>query len=415
MPRSSIVRFYWFASLVSIGFVSPSLAQTTATLRIATYNIEDDINGATTPLPGLYQVIEAMGAEKAPTTGNIQPVDILGLEETTSNSVTVAPIVNALNAYYDGYYGVASGSPAAQQPYAQSSVQGTQSGSNASGNGPNAIVYNQKTLTLIASVGVGTPHGSSNGEYRQIMRYQFRPVGGTSANDFYVYVTHMKSTGGDTAAADVYADEKSRAQEAAIIRSNAATLPANSSVLYMGDFNLSNTNGFTNPSPPNDTVSAYQTMVSSSPSVIGQAVDALNPTNATETWDSNSTYKALLTDSSTRLRYRDDLELMTANVYNGSGSLKYIQGTMHPFGNNGSISVNGNPGSSSSTALNNVLQLGDLNFDHKVTVADMQATMNATFEFGWIRNNVTRFRTPDCSTSRTLIATESSITRISRH
>jgi hypothetical protein len=82
------------------------------------------------------------------------------LQETTSNLITVAPIVSNLNAYYGG-----------SAVYAQSTVQGGQSGSNASGNGPNAIVYNTKTLQLLAAVGVGNPLGSTNGEYRQVMRY----------------------------------------------------------------------------------------------------------------------------------------------------------------------------------------------------------------------------------------------------
>ena len=57
-----------------------------------------------------------------------------------------------------------------------SPYQGTQNGSNGSGNGPNAMVYNTNTLQLVASVGVGTPGGSGNGEYRQVMRYEFAPA-----------------------------------------------------------------------------------------------------------------------------------------------------------------------------------------------------------------------------------------------
>ena len=105
--------------------------------------------------------------------GNVQPIDVLALEETTSNSITIAPIVTNLNSYYNG-----------TAIYAQSTVQGLQNGSNAFGNGPNAMIYNTKTLQLVASVGVGTPQGSTNGMYRQVMRYQFRPVGGTVGQRF---------------------------------------------------------------------------------------------------------------------------------------------------------------------------------------------------------------------------------------
>ena len=206
--------------------VSPAASKTTltpatstpTTLRIATYNIEDDIDGYSTPRPGLYQVLEGIGEENLQ--GTVQPLDVLGLEETTSNSVTVAPIVSALNTYYNG-----------AAVYAQSTVQGGQDGSNADGNGPNAVVYNTLTLNLLASVGVGTPEGSGNGEYRQVMRYEFQPVGLTgSTGIFYVYDSHMKS--GSTSA-----DATDRGEEATIIRTDETTLPANASVLYTGDLN----------------------------------------------------------------------------------------------------------------------------------------------------------------------------------
>ena len=47
------------------------------TFRIATYNIEADINGVTTPRPGLYEVLEGIGEERL--SGNVQPIDILAL------------------------------------------------------------------------------------------------------------------------------------------------------------------------------------------------------------------------------------------------------------------------------------------------------------------------------------------------
>src|SRR5882762_3142736 len=46
-------------------------------LRIATYNIEADINGFTTPRPGLETVLEGIGAQTVQ--GRAQPLDILTL------------------------------------------------------------------------------------------------------------------------------------------------------------------------------------------------------------------------------------------------------------------------------------------------------------------------------------------------
>src|ERR1700761_4913941 len=129
-------------------------------LRVVAYNIEDDINGNTTPLPGLYQVLEGIGEEKEQ--NNVRPIDVLGLEETTNNA-DVNPIVTNLNSYYNG-----------ADVYAESSYQATQDGSNTDGNGPNALVYNTTTLKLLASVGIVTPEGSTNGVYRQPVRYQFQ-------------------------------------------------------------------------------------------------------------------------------------------------------------------------------------------------------------------------------------------------
>src|SRR5579859_1997000 len=224
-------------SFLACAIATVASAQT-RTIRVVSYNIEDDINGATTPLPGLIApssggsvtnggVLEGIG-EEVLGSDPAQPVDIVTLQETTSNPTTVQPIVDGLNTFYS--------SRGMSARYAMSSYQATQNGSNASGNGPNAVVYNTNTLQLIASVGVGTPGGSGNGEYRQEVRYEFAPAGvtPTTTNEFYVYSGHYKS---GTTASDVTA----RNGEAQIVRADAATLPSNARVLYTGDFNTSET------------------------------------------------------------------------------------------------------------------------------------------------------------------------------
>src|ERR1017187_2237296 len=75
----------------------------TRTIRVVDYNIEDDINGATTPLPGLIApsggsvtnggLLEGIG-EEIINGDPAQPIDVLALEETTDNTTTVQPIVN---------------------------------------------------------------------------------------------------------------------------------------------------------------------------------------------------------------------------------------------------------------------------------------------------------------------------------
>lgn len=65
------------------------------------------------------------------------------------------------------------------------------------------------------------------------------------------------------------------------------------------------------------------------------------------------------TESATDLRYRNDLQVMTTNVYYGKpGGLNYVSGTYHTFGNNGTTPYYGSVNSGSNTALNNSLAPG---------------------------------------------------------
>jgi hypothetical protein len=267
------------------------------------------------------------------------------LEETTTNPITVVPIVSGLNSFY----GVAG-------MYSNSTYQATQFGgntNNGSGNGPNAMVYNTTTVQLLASVPVDPPGGignlgSASGEYREVMRYEFAPAGmtPTATNEFYVYVSHYKASPGN-------GNENYRNGEAKIIRNDEATyLPANARVLYMGDFNVDNSGE-----------PMYQTILSNSaPNGIhqGQGIDPLNPTNnpninwSTTTTDTN--ILVMLSEYGDELEYRDDLQVMTTNVYFGvAGGLALVPGTYHVFGNNGTTAYKGTVNSGSNTALSNRL------------------------------------------------------------
>ena len=352
------VAIHFVLGCIALGAVldvSPAAAAQTRTLRVVTYNIEADTGGYLAARPGLIipagggtvqqgGVLEGIGEELV---GNdpAQPLDILALEETTTNSITVMPIVSGLNSFY----GVAG-------MYSNSTYQATQSGgrtNNGSGNGPNAMVYNAKTLQLLASVPVDPPGGignlgSASGEYREVMRYEFAPAGvaPTATNEFYVYVSHYKASSGT-------ANENYRNGEAKIIRNDEANhLPANARVLYVGDYNADNSGE-----------PMYQTLLSSTaPNGIqqGQGVDPLNPTNnpninwSTSTTDPN--ILVMLTEYGDALEYRDDLQVMTTNVYYGAADgLALVPGTCHVFGNNGTTAYKGTVNSGSNTALRNRL------------------------------------------------------------
>ena len=250
----------------------PALAHA-SNVRVVTYNLQADTGISNSVLlPNVTTVLEGVGQQQYVGDGILKLPDIIALQETTSNSTTVAPIVSSLNSYYS-HPGL----------YSYSSYQATQYGGNTVGNGPNALIYNQTALNLLASVGVGTPEGATNGEFRQVVRYEFQPVAdaGTSNGTFYVYDSHYKS-GAASTSDDGTTDGAMRNLEAQLIRNDeAANLPSTASVLYVGDFN-----------GDGSTEAAYQTITAAkSPSGVtqGTAVDPINPTdNYNLTWGTSA-------------------------------------------------------------------------------------------------------------------------------
>ena len=177
---------------------------------------------------------------------------------------------------------------------------------------------NTKTLQLIASVPVDPPGGvgnlgSASGEYREVMRYEFAPVGvaPTATNELYVYVSHYKASAGA-------ANENYRLGEAQIIRTNEAIdLPATARVLYVGDYNVDDSGE-----------PGYQTILSNTaPNGIsqGQGIDPLNPANNPNiNWSASTTATnilAMLTEHSHELEYRDDLQVINTNLIRERGRI----------------------------------------------------------------------------------------------
>lgn len=207
------------------------------TLRIVCYNIDcsdqssdGNITNATHSLP---TVVEAIGLHHLGT--NVQPMDVMSCEEL--NSTTLSNFVVQLNLIYG----------AGAYTYDLTTDPNT-------GGGPDGLIYRTYTVQVVSAralrdgqtvllqsngtyVSAHSPGGGVNGVTRSPMVYQLRPVGYGSNDDFYMYVSHARSTSDDTLGDARYAE----AQE---LRSDAKyNLPAGSHILYGGDFNLFNGSG----------------------------------------------------------------------------------------------------------------------------------------------------------------------------
>jgi len=202
------------------------------TLRIVSYNIDcadqssdNNITGAGHTLP---TVVQGIGLHHIGT--NAQPVDVMGCEELTST--TLANFVAQLNVIYG----------AGTYAYDMTTDPNT-------GGGPDGIIYRPNTVQVISARALKTgqtvllqsngtytaahsPGGGVNGVTRAPMVYQLRPVGSSSNDDFYMYVSHARSSSDDTEGDARYAE----AQE---VRSDAKyNLPAGAHIIFSGDWNL---------------------------------------------------------------------------------------------------------------------------------------------------------------------------------
>jgi hypothetical protein len=313
------------------------------TLRIASYNVRAD-TGSPNSGPGLTSVLQGIGNAILPD-NNAQPIDVLALQELNYNnpapSSTLQFIVNQLNTIYG------------PGTYAYDTVIDPTDG-NTTGNGPNGLIYNTKTVIDLAAAVIGS--ASTSGAPRAPMRYTLQPVGGTSGSQFYLYVSHAKS--GTTSS-----DASRRNIEMTSIRNDALSLGNASHLIFSGDFNI---NGSTEQS--------YQTLISSSLNGgIGQALDPANPAN---NWTDSASFITLISETATILQFRDDMQLMTGPTLNDPSGLQLIAGSEMVFANNGSVLLNGAINSGANTVYqtlpnrNIVLNSLTTATDHLPMVAD---------------------------------------------
>jgi hypothetical protein len=252
------------------------------------------------------------------------PIDILALQESAINTgsginPTALAYANILNNIYPG------------ANYVAAALNGTTDGST-TGNGPNTLVYRSTTVQLVlaGTTGVGTSSGS--GAARQVLRYQFQPVGAPASAGFYLYDDHFKS--GTTAS-----DNTRRGVEATTITNDVNALPANMPIIFAGDYN-----------PTNNTSDAgYHGVVTGS--AANHGTDPLNPTNATQDWsvsgsrnmetEAPSTSAFFTGQGTGGMHFRDDLLLNSPGMQSGN-AIHYILGSFVAFGNTATFDAAGN-------------------------------------------------------------------------
>jgi endonuclease/exonuclease/phosphatase family metal-dependent hydrolase len=271
----------------------------TAQLRIVTYNTTKD-----GPHPGLATVLQSIGEQAR--NGIAKPIDVLLLQEQNGPFGDTQEIVQILN----GIFGAGT--------YAR----GSAIGGTTDPDDRQAIVYKTSTVTLLGESAFGNVGTGTNLQPRQTMRYHLRPVGYDSTADFYVYNSHTRADDGSEF-------EAQRLVEAKAIRANYNTLPAGSHAIYAGDFNFyrSIDDGF-----------QWLTMPGS-----GQAFD---PIDRVGSWHDSPSFADVHTQSPCAASVavclgaiggmddRFDFQLLTDQFLDGEG-LRYLPGSYHAFGNNG--------------------------------------------------------------------------------
>ena len=154
----------WLSIALSVGILANGTLVFAQSLRVVAYNVDADTNGAHGSMggdiagPGLTTVLQAIG--NATLAGNSRPIDVLALEELNATpsfdtgypSATLDYVVGQLN----GIYGAGT---YAADTFADPTTGGT-------GGGPSGLVYNTKTVQVLAAAAVGSASSSGARERR---------------------------------------------------------------------------------------------------------------------------------------------------------------------------------------------------------------------------------------------------------
>jgi hypothetical protein len=292
-------------------------------LRVITYNIDDDTGGGTATsgtlaranMPDVAAIIQAIGQTHL--AGNAQPVDVIALNELHYDNPSISSSLISLTTQLNNLYGAGT--------YAYDTFVGATNG-NLTGNGPNGLIYNTKTVIDLGAVGLTVPLNGSSAA-RQPIRYELAPVGYETTAPFYLYSDHYKS---GTADQGTTTNAARRNIEAQAVRANADALGSSAHVIYSGDFNL--TGGKLTSAGPTVIASQEPAYLTLTASGNGQAVDPLNATG----WDNTSAWTSTLTESGADLDARFDFQLVTNAMVNQPG-MQIVPGSYQAIGNSSTM------------------------------------------------------------------------------
>jgi endonuclease/exonuclease/phosphatase family metal-dependent hydrolase len=313
------VRSWWLIAAVASAVLAAPGPAAGQVLRVVSWNTANDVgnSGTDTHTPAVGGpadgVLRAVGALNV--SGFTRPVDILALQESVVNTSGTNPTAQAYANVLNSIYSTTA--------YKAGTLNGTTDGA-ATGNGPQTIVYNSAAVTLLSEQALGTIGGNTGQIPRSVMLYKFQAVSNPAAQ-FYVFNDHFKSGGQSS-------DATTRGTEAGFINTAANGLPTNTPIIYAGDYNP-----FNNTSDP-----GYAGVIAGTGTHNNHGIDPLNPTNATQAWDTSANKRfdtlspatsAFFTGQSTAgMQFRDDMLLDSPGVQSGN-AIQYLTNSFVNFGN----------------------------------------------------------------------------------
>jgi endonuclease/exonuclease/phosphatase family metal-dependent hydrolase len=247
-------------------------AAAAAQLRVVTHNVTNYAGGFTSQIQNCYY-----GSFQS---RSLAPDAILVQEFLSTTSVS--DFKNALN--------TAPGSPGDWE--SATFVNGNDTDS--------AFFYRTSRVAYMGHTIVSVGSSSNSNHPRNVMRYDFRPIGYSGAGAVLAcYSSHMKAGTTDT-------DKSRRLIEAQKIRANAETLNPAWNILLGGDFNMRSS-----------TETAYQELVGSKLNNQGRFFD---PIKSPGTWYDSATFRFIHTqDPATAMDDRFDQILLGGSLVDGFG------------------------------------------------------------------------------------------------